>query len=628
MDSANRKHASRIVGLRWLALLLMLIGVIGSAAPVAAEDDVTWKSYDVTLDVQPDGVVHVTEAIVAEFNGSFSHGHRSIPMTRIDAIENVTVAVGDDSGNTAPTTFTTLTSDGDFVIDYDFEMTNETNIRAIVLEYDAIGVIRVYPDNDPPRQEIRWTAISSEVTAVGPIDRASATINFPESTEGSAATRFDPEPTSIAATSVTWEKSGMGDGDALLTFASFPAMTTATEPTWQAEADRLEPRREKVPALAILTGLVTAVGFGLLGLFMWRDGIRDPAVGLVADILPTPPDDLPAGMVGALIDETLDAKDVIGMLVDMDRRGIVEISEDSDASSKKEDDPTRFHIELKQDVDAAPAWAAAMLEGLFGKNAGAGASISFKPLKDLAAKHKGSISKSVEQELFSQGYYDELPTTTRVRWILRAVAGLVIAAIPVAAIALWTKAFSGWLIAASVVAGVMFVGVAVMSYWSPRKSLKGAETAAKWKAFGRYLKQMEKEMPQQERLALFDEYLPWAIVLGFDKSSWGKWMKDDDNYRWGSRQYRPWDPTWQQRYGRGDFDRGRPDRNSGSGSSFDMQGMSNRGMSGINAANLSMFAMLNSASSTFASGSSSSGSGSGGGSASVGSSGGGGHSFS
>lgn len=627
MGLANGSAKRTIAGLRWFALLLVLVGLLGSVTPVAAENDVTWTSYDVTLDIQPDGVVHVTESIVAEFNGSFSHGHRSIPMTRIDAIENVAVAVGDDSGITAPATFTTSTADGDFVIDYDFEKTDETKIRTIVLEYDAIGVIRVYPENDPSRQEIRWTAISSEVTAVGPIEQASATINFPESTEGSAATRFDPEPTSITATSVTWVKTDMSEGDALLTFASFPTMTSATEPAWQAEADQLEPRREKVPALAILTGIASAVGFGVLGLFMWRDGIREPAIGLVADILPTPPDDLPAGMVGALVDESLDAKDVIGMLVDMDRRGIVEISEDPDAGSKKEDDPTRFRIDLKQDAADAPAWATAMLEGLFGKNAGAGASISFKPLKDLAAKHKGSISKSVEQELFSQGYYDELPTKTRVRWILRAVAGLVIVALPVAAIALWTKEFSGWLIAASVVAGVMFTGVAVMSYWSPRKSLKGAETAAKWKAFGRYLKQMEKEMPQQERLALFDEYLPWAIVLGFDKSSWGKWMKDDDDYRWGSRQYRPWDPTWQHQYGNQAFGRGRADRDSGSGSSFDMQGMSNRGMSGLNAANISMFAMLNSASSTFASGSSSS-SGSGGGSASVGSSGGGGHSFS
>jgi uncharacterized membrane protein len=231
-----------------------------------------------------------------------------------------------------------------------------------------------------------------------------------------------------------------------------------------------------------------------------------------------------------------------------------------------------------------------------------------------------------EIELFERGFFDEMPGKTRLRWILRSVMALVIAAIPVAAIATWTMQFSGWLIGLSILIVALFVGVAIMTSLSARKSMAGAEAAARWKAFGRYLDQMEEEMEPADRLALFDRYLPWATALGFDQESWKRWMKDED-YQWGSRQYRPWDPEWQRRHDR-DYEnrRSMSTTSSGKGVSFNPQAMSDRSMSGVNTANLSMFAMLNAAAGTFKPESGSSGSGSG--SSSSGSSGGGGHSFS
>ncbi|HWV24398.1 MAG TPA: DUF2207 domain-containing protein [Thermomicrobiales bacterium] len=605
--------------IRMLVVLLVLAGFLASALPAAAEGDITWQRYDVTVDIREDGTIHVTESIDVRFDGSYSHGKRTIPMDRIEGIDNVAVAVADEGGKPNPTTFRTSESGGDLVIDYDFAQTRSGDVRTILLEYDASGVIRVYPDNDPPRQEIRWTAISSEVTDIGPITQASATITFPESVEGSDATRFDPEPDATTATSVTWTKHNMGEGDALQTLASFPAMTAATEPAWQAKADKLDSRREKAPALAIVSGLVGAVGFGLIGLFSWRAG-RDPEVGLVADILPEPPGDLPAALVGTLTDESFDQKDMLAMLVDLDRRGIIEISEDA-LSGKREDDPSRFHITLLQDADEAPEWARPMLEGLFGKNARSGEHTTFKKLKKVASSHMSALSRAVERELLQRGYFDESPSATRVRWGIR-VAGMTLLMIVVfVGLILWVEEANGWLIAAAIFSGALAIVGGLLAMGTVRKSQKGAEEAAKWKAFSRYLKQMQKEMDRTERLQLIDTYLPWAIALGYDQNRWKKMMEDDRDYRWGSHQYRPWLVGGYDHTGQASS------RSGGSGGGFDVQSMSNRSMSGLQAANFSMFAMLNSASKTFASGSSSS-SGSGSGSASVGSSGGGGHSFS
>lgn len=604
--------------IRLLVVLLVLAGVLATALPAAA-NDVTWQRYDVTVEIREDGTVHVTESIDVRFGGAFSKGKRSIPMDRIEGIDNVSVAAAAEGEPPVPTPFRTSEADGDFVIDYEFEPVRRGEVRTILLAYDARGVIRDYPANDPPRQEIRWTAISDEVTAIGPVREASATIIFPASVEGSAATRFDPAPDVSTATSVTWTMRNMGEGSALKTFASFPAMTEATKPAWQDKADTLESRRERVPALAIVAGMVGAVGFGLVGLFAWRDG-RDPEVGAVADLLAEPPGDLPAPLVGTLTDESFDQRDMLAMMVELNRRGIIDITEDGRAR-RKDDDPTRFHLTLLEPIESTPGWAHPMLEGLFGGNASVGKSTTFERLKRLGSSSMSNMSRAVERELLERGYLAESPTKTRTRWGLRVLGVVVMMGLIFLGIIAWAEEVGGWVIGAGVFSAALAVLGGVMAMNSVKKSPAGAEESAKWKAFGRYLKQMQREMDRRERLQLIDAYLPWAIALGYDETRWKRMMEEDPDYAWGSHQYRPW-----LRHG---IDRAsdRVPMPTSVPSGGGVQSMSNRSMAGIQTANFSMFAMLNTASRTFASGRSSS-SGSGSGSASSGSSGGGGHSFS
>jgi len=64
-------------------------------------------------------------------------------------------------------------------------------------------------------------------------------------------------------------------------------------------------------------GILVAVG-GLLLLYLWwyRRG-RDAPVGLVADYLPEPPSDLPAGVAGTLVDESADVQDILASILDL-----------------------------------------------------------------------------------------------------------------------------------------------------------------------------------------------------------------------------------------------------------------------------------------------------------------------
>jgi hypothetical protein len=626
-----------VLGRRWIrvvALCLMAVALVMPALPASAAGTVTWRSYDVTVEVRNDGTLHVTEDIGVEFDGSFTQGHRAIPLNRIEEIRDLWVAVENADGAVTrsrhldradysgePGTFTTYVEDNELKIDYGFlptgTATNATDLRQIVIEYDALGAIRVYDDVAEPYQEIRWTAIAGEVSEVGDIDAASATILFPEDVPADQ-TRFDPEPRSVTPDRVTWERTNLTGGDSLMVLAAFSPITNAIEPSWQPDAEKLDKQKERedtVLGLSLLAGPTMAIGFGLLMLFMRRASGRNAYVGLVADMLNEPPDSLPAGLVGALIDRSFDAKDAVAMLVDLDRRGVIEMRERG-IKGKGEDDPARFACVLLQPIADAQAWERSMLEGLFGKNATPGKEVSFAALKELRAKHQSSVSGALEQELFERGLYEELPETTRNRWMLRALGLAAGCALAAGAMALWTRSFPAPVIVLLAGIGVLFVIALLVANTSTVKSVAGEEATAKWKAFGRYLDRMEKEMPVADRLALFGRYLPWAIALGFD-NSWKSWMSDgrrDDDAEENDGDWSPLPATSASGGGR------MP--------GMDLQGMSNRGLSGIQSGSSAVFVMLNTAVSSFNAGSESSSNGGSSGSSSVGSSGGGSHSFS
>lgn len=72
-------------------------------------------------------------------------------------------------------------------------------------------------------------------------------------------------------------------------------------------------------SLAAFGPLVPIVG--LVGLhLLWHSRGRDVPVGVVADYLAEPPSDLPPGLVGTLVDDKVDMKDIIAALVDLARR--------------------------------------------------------------------------------------------------------------------------------------------------------------------------------------------------------------------------------------------------------------------------------------------------------------------
>ena len=145
----DRRNWLATIGLALLFAVLVLVPV--GAVRAQSADSIVWDRYDVTLDVQSDGTVQVTEYQEITFYGEYSQGFAYIPLTQIEDIEDVTVSVANQVGDTpqpleyvrsslydADTgTYTYGIMSGELAIDYAFDPTSwsGSTTRVVVLEY-------------------------------------------------------------------------------------------------------------------------------------------------------------------------------------------------------------------------------------------------------------------------------------------------------------------------------------------------------------------------------------------------------------------------------------------------------------------------------------------------------------
>src|SRR5690606_41817951 len=83
-----------------------------------------------------------------------------------------------------------------------------------------------------------------------------------------------------------------------------------------------------------LAGVAIAVIGGLTLVYAWFRSIREPKVGPVHDRLTEPPGDMPAVLVGSLLDEQVDPRDIAAGALDLDRQGGITITEAPEGDRK------------------------------------------------------------------------------------------------------------------------------------------------------------------------------------------------------------------------------------------------------------------------------------------------------
>jgi uncharacterized membrane protein YgcG len=507
-----------------IALAVLIFAVSG----VTAQDNrsLVWERWDVVIDEvdTANNQYHVTERYEITFSGTFSFGVRDIEHDMVEDIRNVTIT---DRGT--PLTSGCLNRAGTYCVRESFNSTDITyNFSAPItngkgvfeISYDVIGNLLVYEGGD----QLWWDAIPSDHFGY-PIRAATVTITLPDGfapREGTdpvvtygAAGEIEVNGTEVIARATN----GVGRYDPFTVRVQYPHDPNARIAAWQTAFDQEVAFDTNVrPFINIGVALISLlIGLGLPVLFfvLWQTRGRDPDAGPVPTFLSEPPSALPPAVVGTLIDERADPRDAISTLVDLAQRGYLVFEERQreglfglgggrEFTFKRTDKPLN---------DLRP-YEKRMMTSLF---TGSSLERSLSSLRNTFYTTIAQIQSDLYQELVREDFFKTNPNTTRGLWSALGIGLIVFTVIGAAMILPLIEDYTQ--LGFCIPAALFVAAAAAFTFGSamPAKTRKGAEEAAKWKAFYEYLSNLDKYGSVDEAAKRFADYLPYAVAFGIDK---------------------------------------------------------------------------------------------------------------
>lgn len=516
-----------------LGLVIACILSVGAGAlvpaPVGAADTapVRYDRFDVDFVIDQSGDFRITERQAVNFlSGSYRRASRNIGLANTQEIKDITVSedgraytLATNAAAQSPNTYTTRNNGATLTIEWYFPQTSG-QVRNFEIAYTVVGGLRINPDLDvldwvALRQDLPASALASTVTVRLPsaIDQA----QFRLDSLGAPARRevVDGRTAQFVATN------GVPRGEGLAIKVAFPhGLVSAAPPPWQQAFDqqqREQERRQGIQDLANLAlgvlGILVLLGGGLLLFILWYMRGRDPHVGLMADYLREPPSDLSPGVMGTLIDERADLHDVLGTLTDLGRKGIIHIEEVAPAQGSW--GRSDFLIERREAGIPLTKLEQAVLDTILPNGA----------IRMRLSEVKGGINASLTRfnealyaEVVERGYFTVSPERTRQRYRTAGKAMAILAIVVAVGAFFISGSTLGALIFPAI--GLVVIGLALrgMARAMPVKTRLGAEEAARWNAFKRYLANLEKYENLNEAKGRFEQFLPYATAFGLDQS--------------------------------------------------------------------------------------------------------------
>lgn len=509
-------RVARVLGAA--ALLLVM-----ASLPAAARKAYHAEAYHVVLRVQPDGSVAVREEIRVRFDGGpFSFFYRGIPFAYTDGIDEV-----------SPSDSTRVRTRKERVdVTWNFAPCHDTT-RTFVVDYRARGVL--YDEGNHRR--LRWAAFPTGERPYR-IDAGSAEVVFPGGTPLPSA--YATQPYGLNFRPGEWS----AEAPALPTESRSDELVLTLEPT-KLRANRTVVLQVEFPAGAMpgpqpawwlqrllwkerLPGVVAAAAslllLGLLWLLRTRSdlvaklapGTAGARVGGSAPRASEPPEEVSAGLSGALLLGQPALPHAFAVFFDLARRGVLRL--DPGGSRNRWSSPKPKIFRGSSDVDLEP-WERIVFDAVF-ERANPDGSVDWRRAASGLSRRNRTFAEAVQEGLVRRGSFDRAGVEGR-RLMNRRLLLLLIpdVAVLVAAILLLDTLGPAALLPVGAVALVL-VATAIVTATFPLRTRRGAELARAWKGFARYLKDASKGATPIDA-ARFAAWLPHALALGV-ANPWAK----------------------------------------------------------------------------------------------------------
>jgi uncharacterized membrane protein YgcG len=520
---------------RFFVIFITLL--LGINAAAAQDRTVIWERWDVRIyNVHTeDNELEVSETYELRFIGQFTVGTATIPLQYVEDVRDVQVYEDGERlerGCAEQRGTYCVTSTRDSIgVEYYFTRPLSNTTREFRIDYEVVGAIRTYETGDL----LGWTVVPTDRFGFE-VQNSTITIEMPEGyapREGidPVETYGVPAEVDVLGSTITATVSGSLDTDGDFRIGvQFPHNPEARTPSWQAAYDQQQAYDESVRPLIDfgLVGLSALIALGgpLMIFLQWYTRGRDPKIGIVPEYLSEPPSAIRPAVVGTLVDERADLRDVLSTLVDLAQRGYMVMEENREEGFLGIGSSSKFTFKrTAESAQDLKPFETRLLNNIF---SGGRMERTLDSLQNVFYQYIPQLEHDLYQQLVAEGYFTVAPNVTRNTWL--AVGGGILG-IPILGgfIALTTETALSFTIVLALLA-VGFTGVVglIVANAMPAKTRKGAEEAAKWKAFYRYMDNLDKYTSVEEAAARFDAYLPYAVAFGLNNEWLRRFSKLDN----------------------------------------------------------------------------------------------------
>lgn len=509
----------------WLVLLVVGLVLVLARPAHAQTRSLVWERWDVVIE-NVDTTANrfdVREIYDVRFDGTFRFGSAVIPTERLENITNVQVLQDGDALRESCTleqaAFCVERGGGEVSIVYYFRRPISNGVGRFEIRYSVSGALRIYEGGDQlwwdaiPDEHFGFPILSSTITVVLPTGSAPREGVDPVETYGANGdVRVNGSLVTAAAIN------GVGAYESFSIRVQYPHNPDARVSSWQADFEQQRAYDENVRPLVnigvIALSLLLGLGGSLGILLRYVNAGRDPDTGPVPEYLSEPPSDLPPAVVGTLIDERVDVRDVLSTLLDLGQRGYLVIEEGQEAGFLGIGSVSRFAFKrTDKSLDDLRPYETRFMNALF---PGDRMERTLESLRNTFYAHIPTLKGAIYEESMQANLFRSSPQSVRTLWGFIGVALLILAIggffVALSATTLFSDVL--WLLPLA----LGFVGAVALAFsaFMPAKTRAGAEEAAKWRAFREYMRNLERYTDVSTAANRFADFMPYAVAFGLN----------------------------------------------------------------------------------------------------------------
>ncbi|MBA2285087.1 MAG: DUF2207 domain-containing protein [Ktedonobacteraceae bacterium] len=501
-----------------MALIVLLLSPGGVARAAAPAKDYSADRFETQIAIQQGGSLLVTETVVFRFvGGPFTYVFRDIPTDQTDGIsilsagiDNQTLTQGTGAGQVE------IAGGNPLKVTWHFAPISD-QVHAFRLSYRVQGVVQKTAGADA----LYWNALPTSYQYT--IRSSIITVSYPENVAllGSPEVRRGPAEVSTLPNQAIFLASNLAPNTPLEIGLRFrPGSIIATAPHWQ--------QVQAIVASLILPSLVGGVILFLLGMFgfIWyyrRHRRRSPIIMNTVQGQGEPPNEFPPAIASALVSPTGAPTwaSALATVFNLASRGVMRISDNE--VSKKWYQSRDFTIQQQAMPSNLRPYEVGLLQALFPDPQAPWVQVS--RITSVYTKQSKLFTEPVKQDMIALGLFDaerqrirgRLGMATLLVFVVALLAGAVALGFGLAT-GMWPFVFLPVGLALSCMAGLI-----VWSMYSPLSD-EGAQAAAYWKAFSKYLSDLSQSKAAPPAPDTFERYLPYAVGFGL-AASWTRYFQ-------------------------------------------------------------------------------------------------------